>query len=99
MKRMAMMAGTAAVLAAAAAPGTAQTLPVIRLGTGLAEEKELVYYAQDRGFFKQAGLDVQITVMSDGGAARPRRSAARSTPPSPTRVPSRPRTRAACRST
>jgi NitT/TauT family transport system substrate-binding protein len=69
MKRLEMLAGTAAALAAAAAPGAAQTLPVIRLGTGLAEEKELVYYAQDRGFFKQAGLDVQIDVMSDGGAA------------------------------
>jgi NitT/TauT family transport system substrate-binding protein len=69
MKRLEMLAGSAAILAAGLAPAGAQAPPVIRLGTGLAEEKELVYYAQDRGFFKQAGLDVEITVMSDGGAA------------------------------
>ncbi len=69
MKRLEMLAATAAVLAAPAR-GAAQTAaPVIHVGTGLAEEKELVYYAQDRGFFKQAGLDVQIDVMLDGGAA------------------------------
>jgi NitT/TauT family transport system substrate-binding protein len=68
MKRLEMMVGSAAFLATAA-PGVAQSPATIRVGTGLAEEKELVFYAQDRGFFKQAGLDVEITVMLDGGAA------------------------------
>jgi NitT/TauT family transport system substrate-binding protein len=67
MKRLEMLAGSAAVLAAA--PAGAQNPPLIHLGTGLAEEKELPYYAQERGFFKQAGLEVEIEVMSDGGAA------------------------------
>jgi NitT/TauT family transport system substrate-binding protein len=68
MKRAAF---TALLAGAAAAPRIASAqaaLPVIRLGTAPVESYGLVYYGVDRGFFKAAGLDVQVQSFPGGGA-------------------------------
>jgi NitT/TauT family transport system substrate-binding protein len=66
MKRLEMLAATAAVLAAA--PAVAQSVPV-RIGSAPIEEAALPYYAIQQGFFKQAGIDVELIVSSNGGGA------------------------------
>jgi NitT/TauT family transport system substrate-binding protein len=67
MKRAAftyLLAGAAAVPRIA----SAQTPPtVIRFGTAPVESYALVIYGVDRGFFKAANLDVQVTTFSGGG--------------------------------
>ncbi len=52
----------ARVLAADAAPVT------LRIGAAANETYAGVYYAQDMGFFRDAGLDVEITTMVSGAA-------------------------------
>ncbi len=67
MKRAAF---TALLAGAAAAPRIASAqsaATVIRLGTAPVESYALAFYGVDRGFFKAAGLDVQITSFSGGG--------------------------------
>jgi NitT/TauT family transport system substrate-binding protein len=67
MKRAAF---TALLAGAAAAPriASAQAAPtVIRVGTAPVESYALVYQGVERGFFKAAGLDVQIQSFSGGG--------------------------------
>lgn len=67
MKRAAF---TALLGGAAMAPhaALAQSAPtVIRLGTAPVESYALAFYGVDRGFFKAAGLDVQVTQFSGGG--------------------------------
>jgi NitT/TauT family transport system substrate-binding protein len=67
MKRAAF---TALLAASATAPraASAQSAPVvIRVGTAPVESYALVYYGVDRGFFKAAGLDVQIQTFTGGG--------------------------------
>ncbi|HEY5349103.1 MAG TPA: ABC transporter substrate-binding protein, partial [Candidatus Lustribacter sp.] len=68
MKRAAF---TALLAGAAAAPraASAQTTPlVIRLGTAPVESYALAYYGVERGFFKAANLDVQISTFNGGGS-------------------------------
>jgi NitT/TauT family transport system substrate-binding protein len=67
MKRAAF---TALLAGAAAAPriALAQAAPtVIRIGTAPVESYALVYQGVERGFFKAAGLDVQIQSFTGGG--------------------------------
>ena len=40
----------------------------LRVGAMLLDSSAQVYYAQDLGFFKAAGLDVQLTVLNNGSA-------------------------------
>ena len=47
---------------------SAQTLTTIRFGTAPVESYALAIYALQHGFFKNAGLDVQITILNGGGA-------------------------------
>ena len=58
------LAGAAAI---AALPSIAQAAPgepiVVRAGTIPADVSAVVEYARDRGYFKSAGLDVQIQIM------------------------------------
>lgn len=68
MKRSQLLAMTAGALAAPGFPAGAQSTATIRLGTVTVEEAAVVYYAQTRGFFKQAGLDVAFTTFPNGGA-------------------------------
>lgn len=55
-------------LAAATGSGGAQSTAVINLINLPADNSAEVYYAQDLGFFKEAGLDVRITSMTNSGA-------------------------------
>lgn len=64
------IAAAAALLALAVQAGSlrAQTPAVINLINLPADNSAEVYYAQDLGFFKEAGLDVRITAMTNSGA-------------------------------
>ncbi len=50
-----------------AAPASAQTLVKLQVATTPNDSGAEVYYAQDMGFFKKAGLDVDITTLNNGG--------------------------------
>jgi NitT/TauT family transport system substrate-binding protein len=62
------LAGGLAGASSLARPAAAQTLTTVRLGTAPVESYALAIYASERGFFKANGLDVQITILSGGGA-------------------------------
>jgi NitT/TauT family transport system substrate-binding protein len=68
MKRSAMMTISAAALGAAALPAHAQSGEVIRFGIVGVEEAALPYYAQEKGLFKAAGLNVTLSIMPNGGS-------------------------------
>jgi NitT/TauT family transport system substrate-binding protein len=68
MKRSAMIALSAAALAASRVPARAQSAATIRFGVVGVEEAALPYYAQEKGLFKAAGLDVALTVLPNGGS-------------------------------
>lgn len=67
MKRSEILALTGGAFAAQALPAGAQSA-TIRLGTVGVEEAAMVYYAQEKGFFKQAGLDVNFSMFPNGGS-------------------------------
>ncbi|HEY5349394.1 MAG TPA: ABC transporter substrate-binding protein [Candidatus Lustribacter sp.] len=61
-----------AVLAAVSAPvplHAADALTVVRLGLLSSDNSANAYYAQEMGYFKSAGLDVQITTLQGGPVA------------------------------
>jgi NitT/TauT family transport system substrate-binding protein len=62
-----MLAATAAAFAAPAFAG-AQTLEPVRFGAVPVEEAALAFYAKEKGFFKAAGLDVDLQILANGGA-------------------------------
>lgn len=67
--RIGLSAGAAAFWNGLSAPARAQSAPAaLRLGSALAESYSNGYYAVDRGFFKDAGLDVNLQVIASGGA-------------------------------
>lgn len=47
---------------------SAQTLPVIRIAALPIGNGSEAFYAQDLGFFKDAGLDAQVTILPNGAA-------------------------------
>jgi NitT/TauT family transport system substrate-binding protein len=58
-----------AILAAIAAPPAARAqapLTTLTVGTLSSDNSAAVYYAQELGFFKKVGLDVQISAMASG---------------------------------
>lgn len=59
-KRASLLASAAAAAAAAAVPAVAQTPTKMRVGIGLIEVHAQGYYAQDQGFFKKHGLEVEL---------------------------------------
>jgi NitT/TauT family transport system substrate-binding protein len=65
LSRSTFLAGTAA-LAATPRALSAADLPVINAGTIPADVAAVLTYASDRGYFKDAGLDVQIQMMQSG---------------------------------
>lgn len=67
-KRSTVLAASSATLLLRAVPVGAQAVPV-RIGTALIEEAALPYYASENGFFKTAGVDVDLQVFSTGGGA------------------------------
>jgi ABC-type nitrate/sulfonate/bicarbonate transport system substrate-binding protein len=50
----------------------AQALTVVTVGTLSSDNSAAVYYAQELGFFKQAGLDVHISAIRTRRSRRPR---------------------------
>jgi NitT/TauT family transport system substrate-binding protein len=60
------LALVALALALAAGPAASQTLPVIRIATTPIDAGSEPYYARELGFFKKAGVDVEITPISNG---------------------------------
>jgi NitT/TauT family transport system substrate-binding protein len=63
----AVLLGVAAVSGVAPA-ARAQTLPTLNIATTPTDIGSQVFYAQERGFFKAAGIDAQIQVISNGAA-------------------------------
>jgi len=68
--RSTFIAGAAA-LAAAPLAGRAADLAVIRAGTIPADVSAVITYANDLGYFKDAGLDVEISLMQSGPVIAP----------------------------
>jgi NitT/TauT family transport system substrate-binding protein len=68
MKRSAMIAVSAAALGATTLPARAQSADAVRFGVVGVEESALPYYAQEKGLFKAAGLNVALSVMPNGGS-------------------------------
>lgn len=69
MNRRAFGVAGAAALAAARLPARAQTSPApIRLGIAPNDSSLVPLYAQEQGFFQQAGLNVELQTISNGVA-------------------------------
>ena len=67
MKRSQFVALTGAAMAARAVSAGAATSPTIRAGTGAVEEFALPFYAIQKGFFRDAGLNVELNMFNGGG--------------------------------
>jgi NitT/TauT family transport system substrate-binding protein len=63
----AALLGVAAVISAGL-PGSAQAVATLKIATTPTDIGSQVFYAQDKGFFKNNGLDAQIQVISNGAA-------------------------------
>ena len=68
MKRATMISVSAAALGATAVPALAQTAETIRFGLVPVEEAAMAYYAQEKGFFKAQGVNVEISFLPNGGS-------------------------------
>ena len=69
MRRRLLLGYLALVAAATAAPARAQTpLVRVRLGSTANDDVTPVLYAMDKGLFRQAGLDIDLTPSSNGTA-------------------------------
>jgi NitT/TauT family transport system substrate-binding protein len=68
MKRAQFAAGAAAVMTAGPRAVWAQSARSIRVGAIPFDPAAEVYYAQDQGFFERAGLAVEVTPFTSGGA-------------------------------
>jgi NitT/TauT family transport system substrate-binding protein len=71
LSRSSFVAGTAALAAGAPLLGRAADLAVIKAGTIPADVAAVITYADDLGYFKDAGLDVQISLMQSGPVIAP----------------------------
>lgn len=63
-----MLLTSAAALGASALPARGQTGEAVRFGVVGVEESALPYYAQEKGLFKAAGLNVTLSIMPNGGS-------------------------------
>jgi NitT/TauT family transport system substrate-binding protein len=68
MKRSSMLAATAAAAVALPATRTFAQSDVVRFGAVPVEEGMLPFYADAKGFFKAAGLNVQVQQFPNGGS-------------------------------
>jgi NitT/TauT family transport system substrate-binding protein len=68
LKRQAFCGLLALALAAGPGSGGAQDLPTIRIGTTPIDAGAEPYFAQQMGFFKSAGINVEITALASGAA-------------------------------
>jgi NitT/TauT family transport system substrate-binding protein len=62
------IAASVLCFALAPRPGVAQQPYHLRVGTAPVEVGALAFYAADQGFFKKAGLDVELVAMANGPA-------------------------------
>jgi NitT/TauT family transport system substrate-binding protein len=60
--------GGGVALASAAQPARAQTLTPLRIGSVAADSYAEPYYAQDLGYYTQAGLSVELSSFNNGAA-------------------------------
>jgi NitT/TauT family transport system substrate-binding protein len=65
---IALFAALTVVSSMSARTASAQTLTTIHVGTTGRETDAQVFYAQDLGYFKKAGLDVDIQILANGAA-------------------------------
>jgi NitT/TauT family transport system substrate-binding protein len=68
MKRSQMLALAGCATVARAVPARAQSSTTIRLGSIGLEDAAVLYYAQERGFFNRAGVDVALSTFENGGS-------------------------------
>ena len=68
MKRSALLALSTAALGATSLPAFAQSSETVRFGIVPVEEAALPYYAQEKGFFKAAGVTVELSFLPNGGS-------------------------------
>lgn len=59
---------TVAAIVAASLPGSAQAVATLKIATTPTDIGSQVFFAQDKGFFKAAGLNADIQVISNGAA-------------------------------
>ena len=64
-----MLPVLAASLAVSAPPARAETPAVVRVGALPTDNSGNLYFALDLGYFKNAGLDVQLEPLPNGSAA------------------------------
>jgi NitT/TauT family transport system substrate-binding protein len=64
--RSAWLRAATTLALATATPLRAADLPVVRVGTNPVDPFGVSYYGVDRGFFRDAGLDVQLTTLPNG---------------------------------
>jgi NitT/TauT family transport system substrate-binding protein len=67
MKRSQFSALVTAAVTASTMPARAATSPALRAGTGGVEEFALPFYAIQKGFFRDAGLNVELSMFTGGG--------------------------------
>lgn len=70
MKRSTAIRLTTAAFASISIPRVAHAASLTPIRVGVANDEDFAegYYAKDRGFFENAGLDAQLTALSNGGA-------------------------------
>src|SRR5579875_3367839 len=68
MRRSEVLSLAGAAVFSSVLPARAQQSPAIRLGIVAVEEGAALYYAQERGFFRQAGVNVELTKFPNGAA-------------------------------
>lgn len=56
------------VVLAGTSPATTQTLPALKVGATANDTFAEAYYAQDMGFFKKAGLNVELSTFTNGAS-------------------------------
>jgi NitT/TauT family transport system substrate-binding protein len=68
LRRSELLAFTGAAVAATRLPAVAQGIDNVRFGSVGVEEAAVVYYASEKGLFKQAGLNVELSMFPNGGS-------------------------------
>jgi NitT/TauT family transport system substrate-binding protein len=68
MKRSEALMLTGAAFFGSLAPVRAQQTPIVRLGYVAVEEGAPAYYARARGFYQEAGLNVELSAFANGAA-------------------------------
>jgi NitT/TauT family transport system substrate-binding protein len=68
-RRNVLAAGAGALLAARLSPASAQTSPTVRIGVTVNDSGIVPVYAKEQGFFDRAGVNAEIQLLTNTGAA------------------------------